>query len=74
MADRLKEEGVEKSWSQIQKKLDNLKHQFKKNSPGPTGSSPSSWPFYSQIHEILQSSHYFNEEMAHTVESEVRKY
>ncbi|KAH7965702.1 hypothetical protein HPB49_009896 [Dermacentor silvarum] len=50
----LAQSGIKRTRRQVQTKIDNLTQRYTKESrERTTGSSPSPWPFYSEVHRIL---------------------
>ena len=70
---RFAENGFTQTGKQISKKIANLKTDYRKYKPGSTGAAPSSWKWYQKMHEILQSRHFYNEDLVSTFDSNVSK-
>ena len=68
---KFSENGFHRKRHQIKKKIANLKQEYRKNKPGSTGSSPSTWKWFNEMNEILQSRHFYNPELASTFDSMV---
>ena len=71
---KMLEYGYKRTPVQIQKKIANLKTDYRKYKPGTTGASLSSWKWFNDMHEILQERHFYNESMASTYDSMVNIY
>ena len=68
---KLLENGTNRSIDQVKKKIAQLKQTYRKESKSSmkTGASPSTWPHFNDVHEIMHQSHFFNAEHDLTSES-----